>query len=76
MPKGVDNIKVKFFENNQWKDAVINMITETHPNIKISIKKCIGKSHKCKVHPIAMVDKEVLVGRDEKDLYNIIISKL
>ncbi len=76
MPKGVDNMKVKFCENNQWKDAVINMITETHPNIKISIKKCIGKCHKCKVHPIAMVDKEVLVGRDEKDLYNIIISKL
>jgi uncharacterized protein YuzB (UPF0349 family) len=68
-------MKVKFCENNQWKDVVINMITETHPNIKISTKKCLGKCHKCKLNPISMVDKELLVGKDEKDLYNMIISK-
>jgi len=69
-------MKIKFCENNQWKDDVITMITETHPQIKISTKKCLGKCHKCKVHPIAIVDKELLVGKDEKDLYSIIISKL
>lgn len=52
------------------------MITETHPNIKISTKKCFGKCHRCKAHPIAMVDKELLVGTDEENLYNMIISKL
>lgn len=52
------------------------MITETHPDIKISVKKCFGKCNKCKSHPIAMVKKELLVGSDERDLYNIIISKL
>lgn len=69
-------MKIKFCENNQWKDDVITMITETHPQIKISTKKCLGKCRKCKVHPIAIVDKELLVGKDEKDLYRIIISKL
>lgn len=69
-------MKIKFCENNQWKDDVITMLTETHPQIKISTKKCLGKCHKCKVHPIAIVDKELLVGKDEKDLYSIIISKL
>lgn len=69
-------MKVKFCMHNQWNDAVITMITETHPNIKISTKKCFGKCSKCKAHPIAMVKKELLVGNDEKDLYNIIISKI
>ncbi|MBN4049338.1 DUF1450 domain-containing protein [Clostridium estertheticum] len=69
-------MKVKFCKHNQWNDAVITMITETHPNIKISMKKCFGKCHKCKSHPIAMVGKELLVGTDEENLYNNIISKL
>lgn len=69
-------MKVKFCKHNQWNDAVITMITETHPNIKISKKKCFGKCHKCKSHPVAMVHKELLVGDDEENLYDIIISKL
>ncbi len=76
MPLGVDNVKVKFCEKNQWKDAVITMITQTHPNIKISTKKCIGKCHKCNHSPIAMVNKKLLVGKDAYDLYNSIISSL
>ena len=69
-------MKVKFCKKNQLTNTVITMITETHPNIKVSTKKCLGKCHKCKVHPIAMVDRKLLVGSDEKDLYNMIISKL
>ncbi|MGH4123008.1 MAG: DUF1450 domain-containing protein [Clostridium sp.] len=69
-------MKIKFCKHNQWNNAVITMITETNPNIKVSTKKCFGKCHKCKCHPIAMVDKKLLVGNDEEDLYNIIISKL
>ena len=69
-------MKVALCKKNQWTDAVTTMITKTHPNIKISTKKCIGKCHKCKVHPIAKVDKKILVGDDEKDLYNMIINKL
>lgn len=76
MPGGVDNVKVKFCEKNKGKDAVITMITENHPNIKISKKKCLGKCHRCKCHPIAMVDKKLLVGADEGNLYDMIISKL
>jgi uncharacterized protein YuzB (UPF0349 family) len=69
-------MRVKFCKHNQWNAAVITMITETHPNIKISMKKCFGKCHKCKANPIAMVKKELLVGSDEENLYNMIISKL
>ena len=69
-------MKVKLCKQNQWNDTVITMITETHPNIKISTKKCIDKCHKCKAHPIAMVDKELLVGKDSKDLYNMILSTI
>ena len=69
-------MKVKLCKKNQWTYAIITMITETHPNIKISTKKCIGKCHKCKVSPIAMLDKELLIGNDKKDLYNMIINKL
>jgi len=69
-------MKVKFCKHNQWNAAVITMITETHPKIKISVKKCFGKCHRCKSNPIAMVKKELLVGNDEEHLYNIIISKL
>ncbi|MCJ7688848.1 MAG: YuzB family protein [Clostridiaceae bacterium] len=69
-------MKVKFCENNKGKDAVITMITETHPNIKISTKKCLGKCHRCKSRPIALVDKKILVGTDEENLYDMIISKL
>ncbi len=69
-------MKVKFCKKNKGKDAVINMITENHPNIKISTKKCLGKCHRCKSHPIAMVDKKILVGTDEENLYDIIKAKL
>ncbi|MBK5241998.1 DUF1450 domain-containing protein [Clostridium sp.] len=69
-------MKVKFCEHNKGKDAVITMITETHPNIKISTKKCLGKCHRCKSHPIAQVNKKILVGTDEENLYDMIISKL
>jgi len=69
-------VKVKFCEKNKYKDAVITIITETHPNIKISTKKCLGKCHKCKSHPIAIVDKTILVGTDKENLYDMIISKL
>ncbi|WP_291632623.1 DUF1450 domain-containing protein [Clostridium sp.] len=69
-------MKVRLCKKNKWTGTIISMITETHPAIKISRKKCIGKCHKCKVAPIAMVDKELLVGKDEKDLYNMIINKL
>ena len=69
-------MKVKLCKKNQWTTAVTTMITETHPNINISTKKCIGECHKCKVHPIAKVDKKILVGEDVKDLYNMIINKL
>ena len=74
--KRSDNVKVKLCKKNKWTDALTTMITQTHPNINISTKKCIDKCHKCKVHPIAKVDKEILVGEDEKDLYNMIINKL
>ncbi|MFT5871472.1 MAG: hypothetical protein ACI8WT_000392 [Clostridium sp.] len=69
-------MKVKLCKKNKCTDTIISMITETHPDIKISTKKCIGKCHKCKVTPIAIVDKELLVGKDEKNLYNMIINKL
>ncbi len=69
-------MKVKFCKKNEFSNAVITMITETHPNIKISKSKCLGKCHKCKTQPIAKIDKELLVGVDAKDLYNMIISKL
>ena len=69
-------MKVKLCKKNQWTGAITTMITETHPNINIFTKKCIGKCHKCKVQPIAKVDKDLLVGEDEKDLYNMIINKL
>ncbi|MBU3111504.1 DUF1450 domain-containing protein [Clostridium lacusfryxellense] len=59
-------MKVKLCKKNQWTNAVTTMITESHPNINISTKKCIDKCHTCKVHPIAKVDKEVLVGVDAK----------
>jgi len=68
-------VKVTFCEKNKWKDAVITMITETHPNIKISTKKCLGKCHRCKSRPIAMVSKKILVGTDEENLYDIINTK-
>ncbi|MCB2294551.1 DUF1450 domain-containing protein [Clostridium algoriphilum] len=69
-------MKVKLCKKNKWTDAIATMITETHPDINISTKKCIGKCHKCKEPPIAKVDKEILVGKDKKDLYDMIISKL
>ena len=69
-------MKVKFCEKNKRKDTVIAMLTETHPSINISTKKCIGKCHRCKGHPIAMVDKKVLVGTDEENLYDKIIAAL
>ena len=69
-------MKVKFCKHNQWNDAVIARITETDPTIKISTKKCFGKCHRCKSNPIAMVGKELLVGTDEENLYNMIITKL
>ncbi|MBU3179744.1 DUF1450 domain-containing protein [Clostridium psychrophilum] len=69
-------MKVKLCKKNKWTEVVSTMITETHPDINISIKKCIGKCHKCKDQPIAKIDKEILVGNNEKDLYNIIINKL
>jgi uncharacterized protein YuzB (UPF0349 family) len=69
-------VKVTFCEKNKWKDSVIPMLTETHPDIKISTKKCLGKCHRCKSRPIAIVNKKVLVGTDEKDLFNMIIKKL
>ena len=67
---------VKLCENNKFSTALINMITENHPNIKISSKKCLGKCHRCKHNPIALLNKKVLVGKDEEDLYNIIINKI
>ena len=69
-------MKVKFCEKNKWTEAVSTMIAQTHPNIKISTKKCIGKCHSCKHHPIAMVNKKVLVGTDEENLFNLIIAAL
>jgi len=69
-------MKVKLCKKNEWTDAITTMITESQPKINISTKKCLGKCHKCKDHPIAKIDKEILVGKDVKDLYNIIISKL
>jgi uncharacterized protein YuzB (UPF0349 family) len=69
-------MKVKFCEKNKWTDAVSTSLTQTHPNIKISTKKCIGKCHRCKEHPIAMVNKKILVGTDEEDLLNLIIAAL
>jgi uncharacterized protein YuzB (UPF0349 family) len=69
-------MKVKFCEKNKWTNAVIAMITETHPSISISTKKCLGKCHRCKSNPIAMVDKKILVGTDEDNLYNKIIAAL
>ena len=69
-------MKVKFCEKNKWTDVVSTMLTQTHPNIKISTKKCIGKCHRCKEHPIAMVNKKVLVGTDEENLSNLIIAAL
>jgi len=69
-------MKVKLCKKNEWTDAITTMITESHPKINISTKKCLGKCRKCKDQPIAKVDKEILVGKDVKDLYNIIISKL
>ena len=69
-------MKVKLCKKNKWTNTIITMITENHSNITISTKKCIGKCHKCKCEPIAKIDKEVLVGTDEKDLYNMIINKV
>jgi len=69
-------MKVKFCEKNKRTNAVVTMITETHPSINISTKKCLGKCHKCNSHPIAMVDKKILVGTDEENLYNKIIAAL
>lgn len=69
-------MKVKLCKKNQWTNDITTMITESHPNINISTKKCIDKCHKCKVNPIAKVDKEILVGENVKDLYNMIIKKL
>jgi uncharacterized protein YuzB (UPF0349 family) len=69
-------MKVKFCEKNKWKDNVIAMLTETHPSINISTKKCIGKCHRCKDQPIAMVNKKILVGTDVENLYNKIIASL
>jgi len=69
-------MKVKLCKKNEWTDAITTMITESQPKINISAKKCLGKCHKCKDHPIAKIDKEILVGKDVKDLYNIIVSKL
>ena len=69
-------MKVKFCEKNKWTNDVISKITETHPSIRVSTKKCLGKCHKCKAHPIAKVDKKILVGTDEENLYNKIITAL
>ena len=69
-------MKVKFCEKNKWTDAVSTTLVETHPNIKISTKKCIGTCRRCKDHPIAMVNKKVLVGTDEENLSNLIIAAL
>ena len=69
-------MKVKFCKKNKWTDAVISMLSETHPSINISTKKCLGKCHSCKKHPIAMVDKKILVAADEESLYNKIITAL
>ena len=69
-------MKVKLCEKNKWTVAVSTILTQTHPNIKISTKKCIGKCHRCKEHPIAMVNKKVLVGTDEENLSNLIIAAL
>ena len=67
-------MKVKRCTKNQW--TTVTMITDTPPNINISTKICISKCYKCKVRPIAKIDKEFLVGVDENDLYNMIINKL
>lgn len=69
-------MNVKFCESNKLNNDVITMITENHPNIKVSMKKCLGKCHRCKHNPIALLNKKVLVGKDEEDLYNIIINKI
>lgn len=69
-------MKVKFCEKNKWTDAVSPMLVQTHPNIKISTKKCIGKCRRCKDHPIAMVNKKILVGTSEEDLLNLIVAAL
>ena len=69
-------MKVKFCEKNKWTDTVSTTLVQIHPNIKVSTKKCIGKCRKCKVHPIAMVNKKILVGTDEGDLINLTIAAL
>ena len=69
-------MKVKFCSKNRWTPVVIAKLTETHPSINISTKKCIGKCHRCKTHPIAMVEKHILVGKDVEELYDKIIAAL
>ncbi|HEY8889961.1 MAG TPA: DUF1450 domain-containing protein [Clostridium sp.] len=69
-------MNLKLCKKNKWTNAIITIITETHPNINISTKKCIGKCRRCKVQPIAKVDNEILVGTDVKDLCNKITNKL
>jgi uncharacterized protein YuzB (UPF0349 family) len=67
-------MKIRFCENNKGKGKVIRRLEEEFPDLNIKVKSCVKQCGSCREHPIAVVDKKKVTGKDGEDLYQKIIE--
>lgn len=69
-------MKIVFCANNAGNDIVINRLKDEHPEVEISMKKCLNKCGACATASIAMINDKLYVEESEDELYEQIEKKL
>ena len=69
-------IKIRFCEHNKGKGKVIRQLEEEFPDLNIKVKSCVKQCGSCREHPVAVVDKIKVIGKDGDDLYAKIVEQI
>jgi uncharacterized protein YuzB (UPF0349 family) len=67
-------MKIRFCEHNKGKGKVIRRLEEEYPDLNIKTKSCVKQCGACREHPVAVVDKKKVTGKDGDDLYARIVE--
>ena len=69
-------MEVRFCQHNPGKGVVVRRLEEGHPEITVSIEKCIRQCSVCREMPVAAVDGKRVTAADPERLYRKIIELL
>lgn len=69
-------MKIRFCENNDASGVVCKRLRVEYPELNIKRKKCLKKCGMCNSSLIAVVDGNTLKGKNQEDLYLMIVEQL